>query len=134
MSKVIEILVAILMVGVVIAVHEFGHFLLAKVNGVVVKEFSLGMGPRLLSKKYKGTIYSLKLLPFGGSCQMLGEADDSNEEGSFNSKSVWKRISIVFAGPFFNFILAYILSVVYISCIGRFFNRPSLHGPVDSGG
>ena len=118
MSKVIEILVAILMVGVVIAVHEFGHFLLAKVNGVVVKEFSLGMGPRLLSKKYKGTIYSLKLLPFGGSCQMLGEADDSNEEGSFNSKSVWKRISIVFAGPFFNFILAFVLSLIILNAIG----------------
>lgn len=118
MSKAIEILVAILMVGVVIAVHEFGHFLLAKVNGVVVKEFSLGMGPRLLSKKYKGTLYSLKLLPFGGSCQMLGEADDSNEEGSFNSKSVWKRISIVFAGPFFNFILAFVLSLIILNAIG----------------
>lgn len=118
MSKAIEIIVAIIMLGIVITVHEFGHFLLAKVNGVVVKEFSLGMGPRLLSKVYKGTRYSLKLLPFGGSCLMLGEEDGSNEEGSFASKSVWQRISIVFAGPFFNFILAFVMSLIILLSIG----------------
>ena len=63
MSKAIEIIVAIIMLGIVITVHEFGHFLLAKVNGVVVKEFSLGMGPRLLSKVYKGTRYSIAKSP-----------------------------------------------------------------------
>ncbi len=118
LSKPIEILIAIFMVGIVIAIHEFGHFIMAKVNGVIVKEFSIGMGPRLLSKDYKGTKYSLKLLPFGGSCQMLGEAEPSDEEGSFNSKSVWKRISIVFAGPFFNFILAFLLSLIILNAIG----------------
>ncbi len=118
MNKFIEILVAIIMVGIVIVVHEFGHFLLAKVNGVVVKEFSVGMGPRLLSKKFKGTTYSLKLLPFGGSCQMLGEGEDSDEEGSFSTKSVWKRISIVIAGPLFNFLLAFLLSLIILNVIG----------------
>lgn len=118
MNKVVEILIAVLMVGIVIAIHEFGHFLMAKVSGVVVKEFSIGMGPRLWSKTYKGTKYSLKLLPFGGSCQMLGEAEASDEEGSFNSKSVWKRIGIVFAGPFFNFLLAFVLSLVILNAIG----------------
>lgn len=118
MGKVIETIVAIIMLGIVITVHEFGHFLLAKVNGVVVKEFSLGMGPRLFSKEHKGTKYSLKLFPFGGSCLMLGEEDGSNEEGSFGSKSVWQRISIVFAGPFFNFILAFLMALVILISIG----------------
>ena len=118
MNKAVEILVAIIMIGIVIFIHEFGHFLLAKVNGVVVKEFSIGLGPRLLSKKVRGTIYSLKLLPFGGSCQMLGEAEETEEEGSFNQKSVWQRISIVFAGPFFNFLLAFVLSLIILNAIG----------------
>lgn len=118
MHKLVEILIAIVMIGIVIVVHEFGHFILAKVNGVVVKEFSVGMGPRLLSKKYKGTLYSLKLLPFGGSCQMLGEGEDSDEEGSFATKSVWKRISIIVAGPLFNFLLAFVLSLIILNSIG----------------
>lgn len=120
MHKLVEILIAIIMIGIVIVIHEFGHFLLAKVNGVVVKEFSVGMGPRLLSKKIKGTIYSLKLLPFGGSCQMLGEmeGEDEGAEGSFGSKSVWKRISIIIAGPLFNFLLAFVLSLVILNIIG----------------
>ena len=85
MNKVVEILIALVMLGIVIAFHEFGHFIMAKINGVVVKEFSIGLGPRILSKEYKGTKYSLKLLPLGGSCQMLGEGEVSDEEGSFNS-------------------------------------------------
>ncbi|MBO7650280.1 MAG: RIP metalloprotease RseP [Lachnospiraceae bacterium] len=118
MNKVVEILIALVMLGIVIAFHEFGHFIMAKINGVVVKEFSIGLGPRILSKEYKGTKYSLKLLPLGGSCQMLGEGEVSDEEGSFNSKSVWKRISIIFAGPFFNFILAFLLSLIILNGIG----------------
>ena len=63
----LNILLSIFMIGVVICFHEFGHFLLARINGVTVKEFSLGMGPRLVSKKIRGTRWSIKLLPFGGS-------------------------------------------------------------------
>ncbi|MCQ2421681.1 MAG: RIP metalloprotease RseP [Lachnospiraceae bacterium] len=118
MVKLLEILIAIVMVGIVIAVHEFGHFLVAKLNGVTVTEFALGMGPKLISKKYKGTVYCIKLLPFGGSCQMLGEGEDSDEQGSFSTKNVWQRISIVFAGPFFNFILAFLFSLIIIFAIG----------------
>lgn len=68
-----SILIALLVFSVIIIVHEFGHFFLAKVNGITVTEFSLGMGPRLLSFEAGGTRYSWKLLPFGGSCMMLGE-------------------------------------------------------------
>ena len=71
----LNILLAIFMIGVVICFHEFGHFLIARLNGVTVKEFSLGLGPRLLSWKMLGTRWSLKLLPFGGSCLMLDDGE-----------------------------------------------------------
>ena len=115
---IVRILVALLAISVVITFHEFGHFLLAKANNVEVVEFSLGMGPRILSHKGKKTRYSLKLLPIGGSCLMKGEDEDSDEEGTFNSKGVFARIGIIFAGPFFNFILAFLLSVIIISYAG----------------
>lgn len=109
---------ALLVLSLIIIIHEFGHFIVAKASGVTVKEFSLGMGPRLLKFTRKGTMYSIKLFLFGGSCQMLGEDEDNNSEGSFNSKSVWKRIAIIAAGPIFNFILAFVLSVVIIGKMG----------------
>ena len=114
-----KILIALLIFSGIILFHELGHFLLAKKNGIVVTEFSLGMGPRLLSTKWGGTRYSLKLLPLGGSCAMLGE--DTAEEslpGSFNAASVWGRISVVAAGPVFNFILAFVLSVFVVGFAG----------------
>ena len=86
-----SILIAALMLGVVIIVHEFGHFILAKKNGIVVEEFSVGMGPRLLSTVKGGTRYSLKAIPFGGSCMMRGEDGEETGEGTFNSKAVWRK-------------------------------------------
>lgn len=103
----------------IILIHELGHFLLAKKNGIIVTEFSLGMGLRLLSTVKGGTRYSLKLLPIGGSCAMLGE-DTAEEDvpGTFNRAPVWGRISVVAAGPVFNFILAFILSVIITGFVG----------------
>lgn len=121
-----NIIVALLVFSVIIIVHEFGHFLLAKANGIVVLEFSLGMGPRLCGFTAGGTKYSLKLLPFGGSCMMLGEDDGDEGEGSFGSKSVWARISVVAAGPVFNFILAFVLSIFIVGSIG--YDAPVLLG------
>ena len=102
----------------IIIFHELGHFLLAKRNGIAVTEFSLGMGPRLLSKVIGETRYSLKLFPIGGSCMMVGEDDDDDSQGSFNQASVWARISVVAAGPIFNFILAFIFAMIITSVIG----------------
>ena len=93
------IILAILIFGSIILIHELGHFLLAKYNGIRVDEFSIGMGPTIIGKQIGETKYCLKLLPLGGSC-MMGEDDDDISEGSFNSKSVWARISVIFAGPF----------------------------------
>jgi len=151
----IDIILAIILLSVIILVHEFGHFILAKANGVMVVEFSLGFGPKLIHFKKGETEYSLKLLPFGGACMMLGEdydADLTDEDKSipsnkqsirnnanmsekaidsdkalkkqydmtraFSSKSVWARMSILAAGPIFNFLLAFILAVIIIGSIG----------------
>jgi regulator of sigma E protease len=113
-----NILIAILILGLIIFIHELGHFLLAKKNGITVTEFSLGMGPRLASFEKNGTRYSLKLLPIGGSCMMLGEDEDLNEEGAFHTKGVWARFSVIFAGAFLNFILAIVLALVVIGAVG----------------
>ena len=113
-----KILIAILIFSVIIIFHELGHFILAKRNGIKVTEFSLGMGPRLLSTQKGETRYSLKLFPIGGSCMMVGEDDDDDSEGSFNKASVWARISVVAAGPIFNFILAFVFAMIITSVAG----------------
>ena len=114
-----KILIAIIIFSAIILFHEFGHFLFAKLNGISVTEFSLGMVPRLWSFRKGETRYSLKLLPLGGSCAMVGE-DTAEEEipGSFNVASVWSRISVVAAGPIFNFILAFVLAVIIVGFVG----------------
>ena len=123
------IILAILVFGLIIFVHELGHFLLAKINGIRVDEFSLGMGPRLISFVKGETRYSLKLLPIGGSC-MMGE-DDAEDvgEGSFNSKSVWARISVVAAGAIFNFLLALIFSMIVVGYTG--YDEPVISGVIE---
>ena len=101
METAISIIIALIIFGLLVLIHEFGHFIVAKKNGVFVNEFSVGMGPRILSKVAKsGTRYSLKILPLGGSCAMLGEDEDNEEEGSFNSKSIWARcLRLIFRNP-----------------------------------
>ena len=113
-----KILIAIIIFSAIILIHELGHFLLAKLNGISVTEFSLGMGPRLFSVQKGETRYSVKLLPLGGSCAMVGE-DTAEEElpGSFNAAPVWGRISVVAAGPVFNFILGFIIAFIMVNLI-----------------
>lgn len=113
-----SIIIALVIFSLIILFHELGHFLLAKLNKITVVEFSLGMGPRLLSKEWGGTRYSLKALPFGGSCMMLGEDEAASVEGSFGSKSVWARMSVIAAGPIFNFIMAFLASFVIVYMVG----------------
>ncbi len=113
-----NIIISILMFSIIILFHELGHFLLAKANGIRVNEFSLGLGPTIIGITKGETTYSIKLLPFGGACMMEGEDADSDDDGAFNKKSVWARISVVAAGPIFNFIMAFFLAFILISCIG----------------
>lgn len=112
------IIIAILIISFIILFHELGHFFLAKANGIRVDEFSLGLGPTLVGKKIGGTRFCVKLLPFGGAC-MMGEDDAADTSaGSFNSKSVWARISVIAAGPVFNLLLAWIFCVILIGATG----------------
>ena len=150
------IVIALLLFGIIILIHEFGHFLLAKKNGVTVHEFSIGMGPKIYSREKNGTEYSLRILPIGGYVSMEGEEDgfdrseedddldnaednslvfetkndreEKNEvyseneievnEGSFAEKTVLQRASIIFAGPFFNFLGCIGFLVVLFLIIG----------------
>lgn len=113
-----SIVLALIVFSVLVIIHEFGHFLLAKKNGIGVTEFSVGMGPRLFSFVKGETRYSWKLLPFGGSCMMIGEDEEATTDNSFGAKSVWARISVVAAGPIFNFVLAWILAMIVIGYVG----------------
>lgn len=173
----ISLIVSIIALGVIITIHEFGHFIAARLCGVGVIEFSIGMGPRLCSRVIGNVRYSLRVFPFGGSCMMLGEEDEETEDefddepsdaaktrarraaeltnASFNSdevtvsadgitvdgrfypreqqfvnKPAWKRFIIIFAGPAFNFILAFLLSAVICGWYG--FDRPTVM-EVDAG-
>lgn len=122
---VLSIVLAILVFSILVVSHEFGHFLLAKKNGIGVTEFSVGMGPRIISRVKGGTRYSLKAVPFGGSCQMVGEDEDDDSEDSFNSKSPFARFAVVVGGPVFNFLLAFIFSVIVLSLAGV--NEPRIY-------
>lgn len=113
-----NIILALLILSIIVLIHELGHFLLAKKNGITVTEFSIGMGPRIASFVRNGTRYSLKVLPIGGSCMMLGEDEVAEDEGAFNKKSPGARFSVIFAGAFFNFIFAFILAIVYVGFAG----------------
>lgn len=113
-----SIVIAIIIFSLIILFHELGHFLLAKANGIRVNEFCLGLGPTIVGFTKGETKYSIKLLPFGGACMMEGEDDDSSDERAFNKQSVWARISVVFAGPLFNFIMAFVLAVVVVAIAG----------------
>lgn len=112
------IIIAILIFSIIVIFHEFGHFILAKKNGIRVNEFAVGMGPKLFGVKKGETEYVLRLLPLGGACIMAGEDEDNTDEGTFNSKSVWARMSVVLAGPVFNFVLAFVFAVVVIAFAG----------------
>ena len=109
------IIMAILGFSLLIIVHELGHFIMAKVNGIKVEEFSIGMGPEVFSKKGKETQYSLRLFPIGGYVKMLGEEEDVEDERSFSSKSPLRRITVILAGATMNIIFAIIAFSIIIS-------------------
>ena len=93
-----EIVLTVLMFGFLIFIHEFGHFIAAKVSGVKVNEFSVGMGPAVWSTEKKGTKYALRILPIGGYVSMEGEDAQSDDENAFSKKPVWQRIIIIIRG------------------------------------
>ena len=108
----VYILVAILMFGVLIAVHEFGHFITAKLFGIRVNEFSIGMGPALFKREKGETLYSIRLLPIGGYCAMEGEDEESDDPRAFGNAAAWKKVIVLVAGAFMNFLTGLIIVLV----------------------
>lgn len=108
-TKIIPIIIAILFFGVIITIHEFGHFIFAKLFGVKVNEFAIGMGPTIFKKQGKETKYALRLLPIGGFVSMEGEEEESEDSRAFCNQKTWKRMIIIAAGATFNIILGIIV-------------------------
>lgn len=124
-----HILISFLIFGVLVIVHEWGHFYVARRAGIFVEEFAVGMGPLLLSKRDKlGTLYSIRLLPIGGYCKMYGmEGSDTEQDPdavqrpnsqSYQHKSVFARMAVILAGSFMNFVLAFVLLLVITASNG----------------
>lgn len=111
MGIILTVVKLIIILGVVASIHEFGHFIFAKLFKMKVDEFAIGFGKAIWSKEYKGTKFSLRCLPLGGYCAIDGEEGESDNEAAFCNKAWWKRIIVLVAGVTFNAILATILFV-----------------------
>ena len=128
MTTILYILLAILIFGVLIGIHEWGHFLAARACGVRVLEFSLGMGPRLWHRlDKKGTEVSLRAFPIGGFCAMEGEDEDSRDPMAFNNAAPWKRLLILVAGAAMNFLMGLVLILLVFSQLSTF-TTPAITG------
>ncbi len=114
--QILPILIAILIFGAIIFLHELGHFITARIFKVTVREFSLGMGPQLVSytSKKSGTVYALRMFPIGGFVSMVGEDEESDEDGAFSKKPAWQRFIIVAAGATMNLLTGLLLAVIMI--------------------
>ena len=117
----VYILIAVLIFGVLIGLHEWGHFIAAKACGVRVNEFSIGMGPLLVQRTRGETDYSLRLLPIGGYCAMEGEDEDSDDPRALNRQSFWKQLVIFAAGAAMNFLTGLLILLVLYAGAGAFY-------------
>ncbi|MBR6385493.1 MAG: site-2 protease family protein [Ruminococcus sp.] len=111
------IIIALVIFGLIVTVHEFGHFICAKLSGVKVLEFSVEMGPKIVQKQKGETKYSLRALPLGGYCAMEGEdsTPDNSDSRSFRNAKLWKRIIILAAGAFMNFVLGFVMVTIMMT-------------------
>ncbi|WP_277934402.1 RIP metalloprotease RseP [Parablautia intestinalis] len=119
----VSIILFLIIFFVVVIAHEFGHFIVAKKNGIRVVEFFIGMGPSLFSFQRGETKYSLKLFPIGGACMFEGEDGLAAEKGEISERAfpnapVWARFATIFAGPLFNFLIAYLMALILVSVCG----------------
>lgn len=128
--SILYVILAILLFGVLIIVHEGGHFAAAKACGVRVEEFAVGMGPVLWQKQKGETMYSLRLVPFGGFCAMAGEDEESDDPRAFTSQVWWKRTLILAAGSFMNFLLGLVI-VLLLYSDAYAFRSPEISGFMD---
>ena len=119
---ILYVLLAILLLGVLITAHEFGHFIASRLCGIAVKEFSIGFGPLLWQKKSKkhDTVFSLRPIPLGGYCMFYGDGEDDTKDDprNYNNAAVWKRMISVVSGPLMNFVLAFVVAVALMAAYG----------------
>ena len=113
-------IVTILIFLILISLHEFGHFIMAKAVGVPVLEFAIGMGPAIFKKQGKETLYSLRAFPIGGYCKLEGEDTDSDSPDGFANQKLWKRFLVVSAGAILNLVLGFVLFCVIVAMSGPF--------------
>ena len=118
MEFIIGIAKVVFLLGFLILIHEGGHFLVAKLCKVKVKQFSIGFGPKIFSKQGVETKYSVRAIPLGGFVEMLGETERVDEEGAFNKAKISKRLAIVFAGPIVNILFGLIVYFLLMSISG----------------
>lgn len=123
LTWIIGFLKIVVVLGTLITIHELGHFTVAKLCKVTVNKFSIGFGPKLITKNSKGTEYTLRLIPFGGFVQMEGEEERSDADGAFNKKSVWQRIAIVAAGAVVNIIFALVVYFFIASAANSYYTN-----------
>ena len=143
MATVGRVLLALVILMFMVLIHETGHYTAGKILGFQINEFSIGMGPKIFSKKKKnGEAFSLRLLPLGGFCAFEGENEDGEENPkAFNKQKPWKRLIVLFSGAFLNFISAILIGVIAFSCYGDTFARvadvyefaPSVNHQLQSG-
>ena len=119
------LITSLVVLGIIIFVHEFGHYIVAKATGIRVEEFALGMGLKLIGAKWGETFYSIRVLPLGGFCKMSGETGNSDYDKSvspdprrFDQKPIWARMAVIVAGPLMNFVLAIVLFTFVFTVLG----------------
>ncbi len=111
-ANLLYIIAALLIIEVIVAVHEFGHYLAGRLCGMGIVEYSIGMGPKIIGFRKNDIDYSLRAIPIGGFCKFVGEDEDNSDPRAMNNQAVWKRIITVAAGALMNFVLAYVAAVI----------------------
>jgi len=113
-------IITLLIFTIIVVVHEYGHFIVARKNGILVEEFAVGLGPKVIGWQRGETLFTIRAIPLGGYCKMLdGDPDAPYDKRAFNSKKVWQRISVCLAGAVMNFLLAMILGAILFSTSGE---------------
>jgi len=113
-----DLIIFVIALSVLVLVHEFGHFFIARKTGVKVEEFGLGLPPRIIGKKFGDTIYSINLLPIGGFCRLYGEDGEGKGKDAFNHKKPWQKLLIVLGGVLMNLVLAVTIFTIVYSITG----------------